>query len=126
MTTRRGKRTRADTAVPTDAGADVADAAAPTPTPATTVSGEQLERALLDLLSKRAAGATCCPSEAPRRLSTNWRPLMQAARDAARRLADQGVVEITQRGVVIDHTQGAFKGPIRVRLCAAKKKEGGG
>lgn len=44
---------------------------------------------------------------------------MEATRSAARRLAAEGVVEITQRGVAVDPL--AFKGPIRLRL-----KTGGG
>ena len=48
-----------------------------------------LERAILELLAQRDAGATICPSEAARAVAPDdWRPLMQPARDAASNLAD--------------------------------------
>ena len=43
-----------------------------------------------------------------------WRDLMEPAREAARRLARLGEVEITQRGVVLDPEK-EFRGPIRIR-----------
>ena len=43
----------------------------------------------------------------------DWRPLMERARMAARRLVAAGGVEITQRGRVVDPS--SAKGPIRVR-----------
>ena len=84
-----------------------------------------LERAILDLLDTRPAGATICPSEAARAVAAAtaqpaqagedaWRALMEPARSAARRLADQGEVDITQGGrVVADASR--TKGPIRIR-----------
>lgn len=77
-----------------------------------------LEQAVLDLLRARPGGATICPSEAARRVGGDqedgWRPLMEPARRAARRLVAQGTVEITQRGAVVDPS--TARGPIRVRL----------
>ena len=76
-----------------------------------------LERSVLELLSARAAGATICPSEAARAVGgDDWRPLMEAARAAARRLVASGQVEITQRGRVVDPS--SARGPIRVRRRA--------
>ena len=73
-----------------------------------------LETSLLDLLSRRAGGATVCPSEAARAVGgQEWRPLMEPARAAARRLVARGEVEITQGGHVVDGS--TAKGPIRVR-----------
>ena len=80
-----------------------------------------LERSILDLLENRAAGATICPSEAARAVAASdagsgaeeWRPLMEPARRAARRLMDAGQVEIVQGGRVVDPS--TAKGPIRVR-----------
>ena len=40
---------------------------------------------------------------------------MDATREVARALAADGLVQITQRGVVVDHTQ-PWRGPIRLRL----------
>jgi len=73
-----------------------------------------LEKAVLDLLDKRAADATICPSEAARAVGgQDWRPLMEPARSAARRLVAGGTVEITQGGHVVDPS--TAKGPIRIR-----------
>ncbi|EYR64634.1 hypothetical protein N866_07675 [Actinotalea ferrariae CF5-4] len=77
-----------------------------------------LEEAVLALLAARPARATICPSEAARQVvgddETAWRPLMEPARRAARRLVARGVVEITQRGSVVDPS--TARGPVRVRL----------
>ena len=73
-----------------------------------------LEQSVLALLDARARGATICPSEAARAVGgDDWRPLMEPARAAARRLVAQGLVEITQGGRVVDGS--TAKGPIRVR-----------
>ena len=75
---------------------------------------QALENAIMTLLARRARGATLCPSEAARQVAPdNWRPLMEASRAAARRLVDQGVVEITQQGRRVDPS--TARGPIRVR-----------
>lgn len=75
----------------------------------------ELERAILDLLSKRAGGASICPSEAARAVfgEAGWRDQMEAARRAARRLVVAGTVEITQGGRAVDPSRA--RGPIRVR-----------
>jgi hypothetical protein len=73
-----------------------------------------LESAIIELLSRPATGKTICPSEAARLLdSENWEELMEQARGAARRLAAQGEIVITQRGKVIEPS--ITKGPIRLR-----------
>ena len=75
----------------------------------------RLERAILELLRARSAGSTICPSEAARACDPEaWRDLLDAARASARRLADQGVIEITQRGTPVDPS--TARGPIRLRL----------
>jgi hypothetical protein len=76
---------------------------------------ELLEAAILDLLERRAASATICPSDAAREVGDDdsWRELMEPARAAARRLVDRGEVEITQGGRVVDLS--TAKGPIRIR-----------
>jgi hypothetical protein len=68
-----------------------------------------LETAIQALLAARASAATICPSEAARRVAggpdsapQRWRPLMEAARMAARRLASRGEVEIVQGGRPVD------------------------
>jgi hypothetical protein len=74
-----------------------------------------LEQVILGLLRQRAAGASICPSDAARAARPQgWRALMDDVRAAAARLADQGRVEITQRGRPVD--AGSARGPIRIRL----------
>ncbi len=77
----------------------------------------RLERAILDLLERRAPTATICPSDAARAVYTGdddgWRTLMEPARRAARRLVEAGEVEITQGGRVVEPAKA--RGPIRIR-----------
>lgn len=79
------------------------------PTPA------EIRLVLLDLVRRRGPDKTVCPSEAARALApTGWRELMEDVRQEAYRLADDGLVDITQQGHRVDgRTAG---GPIRVRL----------
>lgn len=72
-----------------------------------------LEAALLELLRQRAPGATCCPSEAAQAVEPDdWRPLMERARRAGRRLALDGRVVWSQRGRTVD--PGTARGPVRI------------
>ncbi|MEU1075593.1 MULTISPECIES: DUF3253 domain-containing protein [unclassified Streptomyces] len=77
----------------------------------------RLERAILDLLERRSATATICPSDAARAVydgdDDGWRALMEPARRAARRLVEAGEVEITQSGRPVELSQA--RGPIRIR-----------
>jgi hypothetical protein len=73
-----------------------------------------LEAAIRDLLAARAGSATICPSEGARRVAPDaWRPLMEPARQAARRLVARGEVQIVQNGRVVDPS--TAKGPVRIR-----------
>ena len=73
-----------------------------------------LEDSIRALLAARARTATICPSEAARQVGAEeWRPLMEPARMAARRLVDRGEVEIVQGGRVVDPS--TAKGPLRIR-----------
>lgn len=82
-----------------------------------TATDRQLEATILDLLGQRARSATVCPSEAARVVGAGdedtWRPLMEPARRAARRLVASGDVVIVQGGQVVDPS--TAKGPIRIR-----------
>jgi hypothetical protein len=74
----------------------------------------RLAGAIRELLAARAVDATICPSEAARAVGGDeWRDLMEPVREAARRLRDEGEVEITQRGEVVDPV--TARGPIRIR-----------
>ena len=75
------------------------------------------ERAILDLLARRAPGLTICPSEAARALvpdDGDWRARMHEVRAAAAVLADRGALEVTQSGRVVDVR--TARGPVRLRL----------
>jgi hypothetical protein len=75
-----------------------------------------LERAILTLLAGRGRGHSICPSEAAHLVAPeHWRPFMEDARAAARRLAAAGAIEITQRGCVVDPA--TIRGPVRLRIA---------
>ncbi|MEN0111912.1 MAG: DUF3253 domain-containing protein [Planctomycetota bacterium] len=79
----------------------------------------QLERAIVALLSERGEERSICPSEAARRVRPDdWRPLMNATRSVAKRLASKGVLIATQRGEPVDIE--CVKGPIRLSLTREK------
>jgi hypothetical protein len=76
---------------------------------------QRLRETILALLAARDPGKTICPSDAARALAgERFRPLMQPVRDAAAQLADEGRLEVTQRGAVVDPR--TARGPIRLRL----------
>jgi len=82
-----------------------------------TADDAALESAILSLLAARQGGASICPSDAARYVGGNdetaWRPLMEPARAAARRLVASEEVVITQKGRVVDPS--TARGPIRIR-----------
>ena len=78
------------------------------------LSREQIERAILGLLAQRDEGKTICPSDAARSLAEDWRPLMAPVREAAYEMADEGRLEVTQKGEVVDGR--TARGAIRLRL----------
>jgi hypothetical protein len=75
-----------------------------------TPSDNAIADVLLDLAHQRGVGKTFCPSEAARRLSDDWRPLMPEVR----RVASQLDLLATQKGVPVDPL--TAKGPIRLGL----------
>lgn len=62
------------------------------------IRDEAIRAKLLELAQRRSAGATFCPSEAARGLSTDWRPLMPRVRTVAAELLEEGQLICTQRG----------------------------
>ena len=74
----------------------------------------RLEETIIELLDKRAATSTICPSDAARAIGGDeWRDLMDPTRQAAARLVAQGLVDVTQGGEVVDVT--IARGPVRIR-----------
>ena len=78
-----------------------------------------LEAAILQLLAQRGRDKTICPSEAAKLVGGNadrsqWEPLMEPARAAARRLVAQDRIVIQQHGNVVDGSTAT--GPIRLKL----------
>lgn len=70
--------------------------------------------AILAAARARGAGRTLCPSEVARALDPGgWRGLMPAVRAAAGRLAAQGVLAITRKGVPVAPDA---RGPVRLGL----------
>ena len=79
-----------------------------------TATAAELEQTILRLLGERADSWTICPSDAARAIGgEGWRDLMEPTRQAAARLAAQGVVDVTQGGEVVDVT--TARGPVRIR-----------
>ena len=73
------------------------------------------EAAILGLRRKRAAGATTCPSEAARVVAPDtWRDHLEAVRATAARLAEQGLLVVTQRVDPVELR--SARGPVRLRL----------
>ena len=78
-----------------------------------------IERVILELLAARAEGRTICPSEAARALDADFRPLMPAVRETAYAMADEGRLEVTQAGEVVDGR--TARGAIRLRLPSGER-----
>jgi hypothetical protein len=80
-------------------------------------SDRAIEAAILEALRHRAPGRTICPSDAARRLSDDWRALMPRVRAVAGRMAREGRIVATRRGVPVDPE--APGGPIRLAATGA-------
>lgn len=72
------------------------------------------EQDILKLLQLRGRTKTICPSEVLYGDQKKDKEMMESVRQAARRLVHQGLIEITQKGQVVDPSK--FKGPIRLKL----------
>lgn len=83
---------------------------------------QQIRESILELLQQRAEGASICPSEVARDvMPVGWRTIMPLVRDVAREMADEGVVEVRQKGVRVS-TEGPWRGPIRIVRGAVEAK----
>ncbi|WP_083346441.1 DUF3253 domain-containing protein [Terriglobus roseus] len=73
---------------------------------------------IASLLKERGLGKTICPSEVARAIAgdtrRDWEPWMQQVRDTAAAMADEGSLQVTQRGHAVNAA--TAKGPIRLRL----------
>lgn len=72
----------------------------------------RIREVLMQLAGERREGCTFCPSEAARRLSDDWRPLMPRVREVAAELMAEGRLVCTQRGEPAHPLQS--KGAIRL------------
>ena len=76
----------------------------------------RLRTTILELARERGPDKTICPSDAARAIGgDDWRDLMDDARDVARALAREGLVDVTQKGDALD-PDATWRGPIRIRI----------
>jgi len=76
---------------------------------------ELIRNTILEKVRQRGLAKTICPSEVARALGGDeWRSLMDDVRSVGIELVNQGYLQITQKGVVVNpHTA---KGAIRFRV----------
>jgi hypothetical protein len=74
----------------------------------------EYKKNIITLLKTRAAGKSICPSEILIGIDKQNKEKMEMVRQAARLLADEKIIEITQGSTVVDPND--FRGPIRLRL----------
>ncbi|NNU81566.1 DUF3253 domain-containing protein [Halovulum dunhuangense] len=76
---------------------------------------DDIRAVLIALALERGAESSFCPSEAARRLDSEfWRDLMPKVRGVAAEMQAEGVLEATRRGQVVQAN--APGGPIRLQL----------
>lgn len=77
----------------------------------------QIRATVISLLEKRDAGKTICPSEVSRAVfgtpGGNKKEFMDRTRAIVAEMADEGLLEVCQKGKVVDIK--TAKGPIRLR-----------
>lgn len=80
-----------------------------------------LRAAILDLLARRDAGKSICPSEAARALAgtdeKQWRQMMKPLRSVAVEMARSGEIEIRRKGKTVNPED--FRGVYRLALPAS-------
>lgn len=77
-----------------------------------TPSAQEIEREIAAQVAARGAGKTICPSEVARAAAVEWRAVMPLVRAVAGEMAARGVLEVTQKGAVVEAT--TARGPIRL------------
>lgn len=79
----------------------------------------RIESAIMALATQRGSQKTFCPSEIPRLILKfpNWRDYMDLTRSVAFRMANSGIVDVMQKGVVRTASEcETLRGPMRIRL----------
>ena len=76
---------------------------------------QRYRAAILDLLAQRGATKSICPSDVARREEKDWRKALPHVRTAARSLAEERTIRVTQGSVELDPAA-EWKGAIRLRL----------
>ncbi len=71
---------------------------------------------IVALLKSRSRENSACPSEILSNEEKSNKQTMENVRQAARLLADEGIIVITQAGRIVDPSD--FRGPIRLKLKA--------
>lgn len=75
----------------------------------------KLRTMILELLLSRSLDSSICPSEVVRKIApSHWRELMDDVREVAKIMRAEGLIEITQKGVIV--TDENWKGAIRLKL----------
>ena len=82
----------------------------------------KLRAAILELLARREAGKSICPSEAARHVfPEDWRSHMDLTRKVAVELAGEGKIEICQKGHPVNPA--TARGPVRLRAHRADEND---
>ena len=75
---------------------------------------QNFEIAIIELLKQRGSGKTICPSEVLSPDQKQNKYLMEEVRRSARKLVEQDLLLILQKGIVVEPS--TAKGPIRLKL----------
>jgi hypothetical protein len=85
---------------------------------------ERIGATIFELLDRRAADSTICPSDAARALSADeatWRALMPEVRRVAAALAAEGRLRVTAQGRDVQALEA--RGPLRLGRPPARRRE---
>lgn len=81
---------------------------------------EDIRDEIFRLLHSLKRGESICPSDAARQFGSKWRQHMSLVREVAANMVRDGLIEITQRGEIVDVDERdleSIRGPIRLRLA---------
>ncbi len=81
-------------------------------------NSENIAQVMMELLKERGVNKSICPSEVAKNcFEEDWREKMEAVREVARKLEEEGKAVITQKGKKVNLSK--IKGPIRITLANA-------